>query len=57
MPVDIDAILRRQSAMAAERATFESHWAEVTKRVLPRQDSWYGSKNSQGDKRTQELYD
>ena len=43
--------------MASSRSTFESHWHEVTKRVLPRQDSWYGSNNSQGDKRTQELYD
>lgn len=54
---DIEAILRRQSTMASERATFEGHWQEVTKRVLPRQDQWFVSRNSQGDKRTEALYD
>lgn len=54
---DIDAILRRQGSMASDRATFEGHWSEVTKRVLPRQDSWFGARGSQGDKRTEALYD
>lgn len=55
--VDVDSILRRQSTMASSRSTFESHWQEVTKRVIPRQDQWYDSSRSQGDKRTDALYD
>lgn len=43
--------------MAAERSTFEAHWSEITKRVLPRQDNWFGTVRSQGDKRTDTLYD
>ena len=57
MTIDVDSVLRRQGTMASDRATFEGHWQEVTKRVIPRQDSWFGGKQSQGDKRTEALYD
>ena len=54
---DPDAILRRHGEMAGKRGTFETHWQEVTERVLPRQDNWFGSVRAQGDKRTEKIYD
>ena len=40
--------------MAAERATFEKPLGGSDQARFPRQDSWFGSKNSQGDKGRQE---
>lgn len=55
--MDIQAVLRRHEVMVGERSTFESHWQEITERVLTRQSQWFGSKNPQGDKRTEKIFD
>ncbi len=55
--MDVHAVLRRHEAMVGERSTFESHWQEITERVLTRQNQWFGSVRSQGDKRTEKIFD
>jgi hypothetical protein len=52
----VDEIIRRQERMAAERATWESHWQEIAVRVLPRQDD-FTRKGTGGAKRTERIYD
>lgn len=53
-------IIRRFEHAVSLRGTFESHWEEIAKRVLP---SWAGSFTSnstdrtQGDKRTEDMVD
>ena len=52
----VDAIIRRQERLAAERINWETHWQEIAVRVLPRQDEFL-RKRTGGEKRTEHLYD
>jgi Bacteriophage head to tail connecting protein len=51
-----DEIIRRQERLAADRATWETHWQEIAARVLPRQDEFV-RKRPAGEKRTEHIYD
>ena len=53
---DTDAIFKRFSRMKNMRGTWESHWEEISERVLPRSSEFTGSRTN-GDKRTEKLYD
>jgi len=59
--MDIDSramdILRDQSQMENDRVTFDSHWKEVAERVLPRQDEFMTSSRTQGEKRSEKIFD
>lgn len=57
MSADIAAILRRQGEMESDRATFEGHWQEITERCMPRGSNWFGGSKTQGDKRTEKMFD
>lgn len=55
--VDVDKILRRQSAMEAERFNFEALWQDVAVYLLPRQADFLGVNLSQGARRTARIFD
>jgi hypothetical protein len=50
-------LMRRHEVMASERSTWESHWQEIAERVIPRQDNFFGVHRTQGDKRTDKIFD
>ncbi len=54
---DASQIINQHEQMAADRSQFETHWQEITERVLPRQDQWFGTVRTQGDKRTSKIFD
>ena len=43
--------------MEGERGTWENHWKEIAERILPRQDWFQASNKTQGDKRTEKMFD
>ena len=53
---DTDAVFKRFSRMKNMRGTWESHWEEISERVLPRSSEFTGTRTN-GDKRTEKLYD
>ena len=50
-------IIRQHSQMEGERGTWENHWKEIAERILPRQDWFQASNKTQGDKRTEKMFD
>lgn len=50
-------IMRQHSQMDGERGTWENHWKEIAERILPRQDWFQASNRTQGDKRTEKMFD
>lgn len=50
-------ICDKQSQLETDRAVFESHWREVAERVLPRQNEFQQSYQSEGQKRTEKIFD
>lgn len=53
----VEDILRQHSQMVGERGTWENHWKEIAERILPRQDWFQISNRTQGDKRTEKMFD
>lgn len=53
----VEDILRQHSQMVSERGTWENHWKEIAERILPRQDWFQISNRTQGDKRTEKMFD
>jgi hypothetical protein len=56
MDTAIDSILREQSAMEANRGTFEGHWQEVAERLHPRMAIFHGLKTD-GSKNSERIFD
>ncbi len=54
-----DGVVKRAKELQGNRANWESHWEEIAERILPNYStSFNGYGNiSQGDKRTQEVFD
>jgi hypothetical protein len=50
-------LLEKQSHLAAERSTFEHHWAEIAPLVLTRQDDFFNQKKEPGERRTRDKFD
>lgn len=50
-------IIRQHDQMVGERGTWENHWKEIAERILPRQDWFTISNRTQGDKRTEKMFD
>lgn len=51
-----DEIFRRYDELKSQRANWESHWQEISERILPRSGEFTGDRTP-GDKRTEKLYD
>ena len=56
MDARADEIIRRQERMAGDRATWEQHWREIARLVLPRQSD-FNQSQTPGAKRTEFMYD
>lgn len=55
---DVDTILKRQTAMEADRSNFDSLWDDVAQHVLPRQADFQSRGMSvQGMRRTERIFD
>ncbi len=52
-----DDIIKRHERMESDRATWESHWREISERVLPRAAVFEKSQPVQGEKRTEKIFD
>lgn len=52
-----DEILSHQSQLEGKRANFDSHWREVAERVLPSQNEFQGSNQTEGAKRGEKIFD
>lgn len=50
-------LLEKQEKIAAERSTFEQHWSEIAPLVLPRQDDFFNSRKTPGERRTSQKFD
>ncbi len=51
-------LLQEYQHLAGNRGTWESHWQEIAERVLPAySNSFYSQPGSQGDKRTDKVFD
>lgn len=50
-------LLDKQSQLEAARATYDSHCSEIAKLVLPRQDSFFNETITEGDRKSQHIYD
>lgn len=56
MDARAEEIIRRQERMAGDRATWEQHWREIARLVLPRQSD-FNQSQTPGAKRTEFMYD
>lgn len=56
-PIDVEAILHRQTQMEAEKSTLDSHCLEIAELMLPRQAEFFGAHGAVGDKRTRKIID
>lgn len=52
-----DEILSHQSQLESKRSNFDSHWREVAERVLPSQNEFQGSNQTEGAKRSEKIFD
>lgn len=52
-----DEILSHQSQLESKRANYDSHWREVAERVLPNQNEFQGSNQTEGAKRGEKIFD
>jgi hypothetical protein len=55
--VDVESILNRYKVLKGSRSTWENHWEEIAERVLPRQTGFTGDKGTNGEKKTQKVFD
>lgn len=50
-------VMDQQSQMESARINFDSHWKEVAERILPRQDDFMSPNRTEGEKRTEKIFD
>jgi hypothetical protein len=55
MPHSADELLRCHTLLLSERVVWESHWAEVAQRVLPRSDFFRG-RRKRGEEQTETIF-
>lgn len=55
--MDVAAVMRRHDELANNRATFETHWSEIIKRVRPQRDIMHGANPQQGQKVAHQIFD
>jgi len=54
---DKKLLLTRWSALKNERASWDSHWTEISDYLLPRSSRFFSTDRNQGDKRHNNIYD
>jgi hypothetical protein len=52
-----DEIIREHEQMVSARGVWEEHWREIAERVLPRQNYFAASDKTEGEKRTEKVFD
>lgn len=52
-----DELLKRQEQLQNDRFVWEAHWREVAERCLPRQDEFQNRNITEGNKRTEKIFD
>ncbi len=52
-----DEILMHQSQLESKRSNFDSHWREVAERVLPSQNEFQNTNQTEGAKRGEKIFD
>lgn len=52
-----ERILRDQSMLENNRSTWDSHWTEIAERALPRYDDFNKKERTEGQKRTEKIFD
>ena len=55
--MNAEDILKRQEELAAARSNWDSLWAQIAERVLPRADIFQGKNSTKGVERTERQYD
>jgi len=50
-------LLNRKDKLASRRSVWDSHWQEISDRILPRQASITDKERTQGAKRTEKIYE
>ena len=50
-------VLQKQAQLESSRTTFDAHWKEVAERILPRQNDFQTSENTEGAKRSEKIFD
>jgi hypothetical protein len=50
-------IIREHEQMVSDRGIWEAHWREIAERVLPRQNWFAASDKTEGDKKTEKVFD
>jgi hypothetical protein len=52
-----DSIIREHEQMASDRGIWEAHWREVAERVLPRANWFNVTNKTEGEKKTEKVFD
>lgn len=52
-----ERICKRFEQLSSDRGNWESHWHEIAERVLPRQDEFQRQHTTEGEKRTERIFD
>ena len=52
-----DEIIREHEQMVSARGVWEEHWREIAERVLPRQNYFAATDKTEGEKRTEKVFD
>lgn len=52
-----DEIIKRQESMESQRVNWDSHWREISERILPRQDYFQRQTQTPGEKKTEKMLD
>lgn len=50
-------VTHKQGQLEASRSTFDAHWREVAERILPRQNDFQSSQQTEGAKRSEKIFD
>lgn len=50
-------VLQKQGQLESSRTTFDAHWKEVAERILPRQNDFQTTQNTEGAKRSEKIFD
>ena len=52
-----DELVREHELMASDRGVWEEHWREIAERVLPRQNWFNVTNKTEGEKKTEKVFD
>lgn len=50
-------VLQKQGQLEGSRTTFDAHWKEVAERILPRQNDFQTTEQTEGAKRSEKIFD